>query len=77
MATAEPCTVCGEETAPGSSLFSERRRLDHEDGRSTFLCPMCDARASQRHGKRLTPEELQRFVRNGTLAMIAGLPGVH
>ena len=77
MATTQPCTVCGEETAAGSPLFSERRRLDHPDGTRTFLCPLCDARASQRQGKRLTDDELQRFILNGSLAMIAGLPGVH
>lgn len=77
MTTTQRCTVCGEDTAPGSPFFSERRRIDHPDGTRTFLCPICDARASQHQGKRLTDEELQRFILNGSLAMIAGLPGVH
>jgi hypothetical protein len=77
MATIQPCSACGEETAAGSPLFSERRRIDHADGGRTFLCPICDARASQRQGRRLTDEELERFITSGSLAMIAGLPGVH
>jgi hypothetical protein len=77
MAINQPCTVCGEETAPGSPLFSERRRVEHPDGKRTYLCPMCEARASQHRGRRLTDEELDSFVRSGALAMIAGLPGVH
>ncbi len=77
MATTEPCSVCGEETAAGSPLFSARRRVDHDDGSRTFLCPVCDGRVSQHHGKRLSDEELASFIRSGSLAMIAWQPGGH
>jgi hypothetical protein len=77
MATTEDCSSCGEDTAPGGPLFSERRRIDHPDGSRDFLCPMCDRRVSRHHGKRLSDEELASFIRSGALAMIAWQPGGH
>ena len=77
MNTTEPCRVCGEDTAAGSPLFSERRRIDQSDGDRTFLCPVCDRRVTKHHGRRLGDEELASFIRSGSLAMIAWQPGGH
>jgi hypothetical protein len=37
----EPCLGCGEETAPGSVFYSDRREIDRDDGMRVFLCSDC------------------------------------
>ncbi|MGZ6266642.1 MAG: hypothetical protein ACXWN4_07040 [Candidatus Limnocylindrales bacterium] len=41
----EPCLSCGEETAVGSCLFSDRNRVDLEAGAKGYLCAECAKRA--------------------------------
>jgi len=41
-ATLAPCASCGRDTAPGTPLFSGRRRaLDRQTGSEVILCPAC------------------------------------
>ena len=40
----EPCTACGEDTAVGSSLFSDRF-VAHRAGKTRYLCAICAASA--------------------------------
>lgn len=66
----EPCEGCGEETAVGSIFFSDRRRVEHPDGHRSYVCRLCDERlAADRHGRRLTDEELTKLI---NMAGIAG-----
>jgi hypothetical protein len=68
----EPCVGCGEETAVGSIFYSDRHGIEHDGGRRSFLCALCDARVrSSRRGTALTDEEVRRMVENGSIAGIA------
>ncbi len=70
--TKEPCAGCGEETATGSVFYSDRHVISMEDGTSSFLCTLCDARVrSSGHGKPLTDAEVRDFVKSGSMAGIA------
>jgi len=70
--TKEPCIGCAEETAVGSVFYSDRRVIDHRDGRRTYLCTLCDARIRSSHrGKRLTDEEVRRIIESSSRAAIA------
>ena len=63
----EACAGCGESTAVGTALFSDRRTLS--DG--THVCALCQAQAAAAHGrKRLTEEQVRQFVNNGSMAAI-------
>ena len=65
--TREACAGCGESTAVGTIFFSDRRHL--ADG--TVLCSECNSRIAAAHrGKRLTDEEVRRFIDNGSMAAI-------
>ena len=46
---AEPCLVCGEETAIGSVFFSDRRDAELPDGKRGYLCSEC-IRQMRAHG---------------------------
>lgn len=59
---AEPCELCGEATATGTALYSDRRVLDGKDGRS-YVCALCVQRVNAvRHAAPLTDEELQQAI---------------
>lgn len=59
---AEPCDVCGEETATGTVLYSDGRVLDGTDGR-TYVCSLCIERVNAaRRGEHLTDEELRQAI---------------
>jgi hypothetical protein len=65
--TREACASCGESTAVGTILFSDRRQLP--DG--TVLCADCNSRLAAAHrGKRMTDEEVRQFIDNGNMAAI-------
>jgi hypothetical protein len=63
---ADPCSGCGESTAVGTVLFSDRRTLP--DG--THLCVICNSKAAAHHGRRLTDDEVRQFIDNGSMAAI-------
>ena len=57
----EACAGCGEETAIGSTFYSDRRQIDLKDGSHAFICSGCDRRiAASRHGSRMTEDEPRR-----------------
>jgi hypothetical protein len=63
-----PCAGCGESTAVGTPLFSDRRTLP--DG--SYLCGLCNSNlAAARGRRRLTDDEVRQFIENGTMAAIA------
>jgi hypothetical protein len=62
----DACAGCGESTAVGTLLFSDRRTLP--DG--TFLCGICNSKAAGHHRRALTDEEVRQFINNGTMAAI-------
>jgi hypothetical protein len=75
LTAAEPCVSCGEETAAGSVFFSDRQTVELPDGRTSFLCQLCDSRIrSSRRGRRLTDEEVREYVRNGSAIALGWRP---
>jgi hypothetical protein len=63
----DSCVGCGESTAVGTDLFSDRRTLS--DG--THLCVICNSLAARhRRHQRLTDEEVRQLINNGTMAAI-------
>jgi hypothetical protein len=63
----DACAGCGESTAVGTGLFSDRRTLP--DG--TRLCTLCNSKvAAAHHGRRLTDEEVRQFINNASMAGI-------
>ena len=64
----EPCSICGEETAVGSPLFSDRRELER-DGQRAYLCSICLENAvGVRRGTHLSGAELERAINVAALA---------
>ena len=63
---AEACAGCGESTAVGTVLFSDRRTF--ADG--TRLCGICNSKATTHHGRHLTDEQVREFINNGNMAAI-------
>jgi hypothetical protein len=74
----EPCLSCGEETAPGSALYSDRRVVTLESRDQAFLCGLCIQRERERMGRHLTDEDVRRFAYNAQAAMWTpgGTPGM-
>ena len=73
---ADPCVVCGEETAAGSVFYSDRIAIERTDGRRAYLCADCHARArAARNGTELTEADLQTIGDNGVM-IGAGLFGI-
>jgi hypothetical protein len=72
----EPCFVCGEETAPGSPLYSSRTVVAR-DGTRGFVCVDCRARASPERRHELTREQLARLNESAAVfgAWWSGGPG--
>lgn len=68
----DACAGCGESTAVGTVLFSDRRTLP--DG--TRLCAICNSLAAAHHRRqRLTNEEVRQLINNGTMAAIVWANG--
>ena len=68
----DACAGCGESTAVGTVLFSDRRTLP--DG--TRLCAICNSLAAAHHrSQRLTDEEVRQLINNGTMAAIVWANG--
>ena len=68
----EPCLSCGEETAAGSVLYSDRRVIDRDNSPRTYLCSFCAERlAASRHQKRLSDDEIRRLTNNWSAAVNA------
>lgn len=67
----EPCASCGDETAVGSVLFSDRLTIPRDGRADAYLCGLCDAqiRASQKRTG-MTDEEIAAFTRNASAAAI-------
>ncbi len=71
-AATELCAGCGEDTAIGSSLYSDRRVIDQSDGTRIHVCSLCVGRAAARHRrKRLADEQIRNLVENGSMAAIS------
>ncbi len=67
--------TCGEETAAGSSMFSDRRQIERHDVSNVYLCSLCDERLASAHRRtRLSDDQLRRLIEAGSLAMTAA-PG--
>lgn len=68
------CASCGRNTAPGTRLFSDRRRLPAEGGQPpAVLCSDCHEAAAQHAGRPLTDHELRsRVVSGSAVGMIYG-----
>jgi hypothetical protein len=72
----ELCALCGEETALGSVFYADRHTIEHEDGRRTYLCTLCNEHVrSSRRGQPLTDDELRDPDANGVLAAITLIRG--
>lgn len=68
----EPCISCGEDTGIGSVFFSDRHTVERPGETTAHLCTLCNARIrASGKGRRLTDEEVRRFIANGTMAAIA------
>ena len=73
----EPCLACGQETAIGSTFFSDRRETAISDGTRVYMCSDCQAMAHRaRKGQPMTDEELRTIAKNG-LVTGAGFLGGH
>lgn len=68
------CADCGRNTAPGTRLFSDRRRLPAEDDRPpAVLCSDCHEATTQRAGRQLRDRELRSRLEGGSaVGMIYG-----
>jgi hypothetical protein len=65
----QPCVSCGEDTAPGKSLFVGRRTVSTTTGIS-YLCASCDEEiAAARRGKKLTDEQLHNWIETGAMGV--------
>ena len=52
----EPCMSCGRDTAPGTSLFSSRKRaIDRETGEEGALCQACQPGSASAGAEQTTP----------------------
>jgi hypothetical protein len=67
----EPCALCGDDTAAGGPLYSDRHVLQFTEGVRTYLCSACEVRV-RRSGFRSRPSdgELPKVDGNGLLAII-------
>ena len=67
----EPCASCGDETAVGSVLFSDRLTISRHGRGDAFLCGLCDAqiRASFKP-TRMTQEDVAALNKNASAAAI-------
>jgi hypothetical protein len=73
----EVCEACGEETAVGSPLYSDRRVVTDPTGRRTFVCSSCTRRiVAARRQEPLSDEDRQRL-ESGAAAFGAFAPGGH
>lgn len=71
---AEPCASCGEETAVGSVLYSDRHDLVVAENR-VFLCGECYQRARAAKGAELTHADARTIASNGLVIGMHMLTG--
>ncbi len=70
----DACAGCGESTAVGTLLFSDRRTLPD----ATYLYGICNSKAAAHHRRqRLTEEQVRQFIDNGSMAAITWANGGH
>ncbi len=72
---AEPCASCGEETAVGSVLYSDRHDLALAEGGRAHLCAECYQRARAAKGGELTDADAEAIASNGFLIGVHMLTG--
>lgn len=72
---AEPCASCGEETAVGNVLYSDRHDLALAKGGRAYLCAECYQRARAAKGGELTDADAQAIANNGFLIGVHMLTG--
>jgi hypothetical protein len=73
----EACISCGEDTAPGTPFYSDRRMVDPEGPDRRFLCSSCARRAlAGDRGVPLTDAE-RHDLEAGAAAFGAFAPGGH
>ncbi len=66
--TIEPCLHCGDGTAAGTALYSDRLEIERSDGGRAYLCADCHAKArAARNGQPLTEADLQAIGDNGLM----------
>jgi hypothetical protein len=73
----EPCNTCGENTAAGSTHYSDRRVIDDDGAGTAFQCSTCAAQAaaSRRHSPMTDAE--RRELEKGAAVFGAFAPGGH
>ena len=59
--SAEPCSVCGEDTSLGHASYFGRREAIAPDGRPRFFCAECHARNRPERRNELSDEERRRL----------------
>ncbi len=74
----EPCEACGEDTAAGTPLFSDRLDVDRGDGSLVYLCSFCagQVRAGGHEVHEMTDEQREKLER-AAFAFGAFAPGGH
>ena len=73
----EPCMACGEETAAGSPLYSDRRRRVLDTGQTVFLCILCSQRITGSREVHDLSDEQRTKLENAAFAFGAFAPGGH
>jgi hypothetical protein len=72
----EPCSRCGEETAVGSTYFSDRRSTVGRDGTLLFRCQECLIEEHlNRRGKLRSDEDLESIAAAGLVIGAGVLSG--
>jgi hypothetical protein len=72
----EPCISCGEETAAGSPLYSDRL-VDRSGDEPRYLCSLCAQRATGSRSVHEMTDEQRRKLENGAFAFGSFTPGGH
>jgi hypothetical protein len=73
----EPCESCGDETATGTALYTERREVTDPTGRRTFLCGPCAERVVVARRRETLSEEDRRKLEGGAAVFGSFAPGGH
>ncbi len=73
----EPCESCGEDTAAGTPLYSDRREVTDAKGQRTFLCAPCVERVVDARRREPLSDEDRRKLESGAAVFGAFAPGGH
>lgn len=72
----EPCLACGDETAVGSVLYSDRFPVDQPTGQRVYICGYCrDRIRDSKKGAPLTDQEFRDMANNAAMAGVGLLGG--